>query len=81
MNLTLIFLVILLVYALFFMWPLKNKIYKKNGRILSNLEIHKMANEGDIDSRKLRKRGKYFYILGFFFVVFFILEKYRFINY
>ena len=63
------------------MWPLKNKIYKKSGRILSNLEIHKMADDGDIDSKTLRKRGKYLYILGFLFVFFFILEKYRFINY
>lgn len=81
MRLWMIFLIILLIYGLFFMWPIKRKIYKKNGRILSNVEMLQLAENGDDDAKKLKKMTDYFYALGIAFTLFFVLEKYNIVNF
>ncbi|MGV8894732.1 MAG: hypothetical protein ACOH2K_17720 [Burkholderiaceae bacterium] len=81
MKLTWIFLTIFIAYAFFYMFLIKLKIFRKKGRILSSVEILKLAEEGDTDAQSLKKRMKYFYILGFVFGLFFMLEKYNIINY
>jgi type IV secretory pathway component VirB8 len=65
----------LLVYAIGFMWPVKSRIYKKHSRILSNVEIKRLAASGDADAIKLKKMTNRFLILGIVFTLIFVIEK------
>ena len=60
---------IFLTYGLLFLLPLKIKIHRKFGRILSNSEILELARNGDVDARKLKKLTNYAFVLIAIFAV------------
>ncbi|RQO35873.1 hypothetical protein DBR37_05805 [Herminiimonas sp. KBW02] len=76
MRISAILFIALLFYGLFFLWPIKRSIYKKHGKILSNVQLSKLADDGDIDAINLKRKSKYFLVLGIIFVLLFIIEKY-----
>jgi hypothetical protein len=66
---------IFLAYGLLFLLPLKIKIQRNCGRILSNNEITKMAKEGHLDAKKLIMLTKFSFIPGALFVLLYALKK------
>lgn len=66
---------IFLAYGLLFLLPLKIKIHRNCGRIISNNEITKMAKEGDLDAKKLIMLTKFAFIPGALFVLLYALKK------
>jgi uncharacterized membrane protein len=81
MTLSGVLFIVLVLYGVVLMWPLKRKIMKKHGRFLSNLEMQELAASGDVDAQKLKKMTRIFLALGVVFALLFVLEKYRFINF
>lgn len=69
MKLWMICLGILFGYGIFFLWPIKLRIHKKHGRVVSNSEILELVKNGDPDAIRLKKMTKLFFVIGGLFAL------------
>ena len=75
MKLWIVAFCISLAYGLPFALPLKIRIHRKFGWIVSNSEILKLARDGDVEARKLKKLTNYSYVLIAIIAVLYLFER------